>query len=90
MCDLARDMNRAMRVVERTDFLDDLGDRVIRKINGVDEMPKFGCANNQQAADKECRKQCRLAKQSGSTVPYSLSRMIEAKVPLSTIRAVSR
>lgn len=33
MCDLARDMNRAMRVVETTDFLDDLGDRVIRKIN---------------------------------------------------------
>ncbi len=31
MCDLARDMNRAMRVVERTDFLDDLGDRVITK-----------------------------------------------------------
>jgi predicted thioredoxin/glutaredoxin len=32
MCDLARDMNPAMRVVETTDFLDDLGDRVIRKI----------------------------------------------------------
>ncbi|WP_315336230.1 hypothetical protein [Pseudomonas grimontii] len=32
MCDLARDMNRAMCVVERADFLDDLGDRVIRKI----------------------------------------------------------
>lgn len=32
MCDLARDMNRAMRVVEKRDFLDDLGDRVIRKI----------------------------------------------------------
>jgi len=31
MCDLARDMNRAMRVVETTDFLDDLGDRVIRE-----------------------------------------------------------
>lgn len=34
MCDLARDMNRAMRVVETTDFLDDLGNRVIRKTNG--------------------------------------------------------
>lgn len=33
MCDLARDMNRAMRVVEKTDFLDGLGNRVIRKIN---------------------------------------------------------
>ena len=32
MCDLARDMNPAMRVVERTDFLDALGDRGIRKI----------------------------------------------------------
>ncbi len=53
-------------------------------------MQKFGCANNQEAADKECRRQCRLAKQNGSTVPYSLSRMIDAKVPLSTIRAVSR
>ncbi|QLG93878.1 hypothetical protein HZF02_18860 [Pseudomonas yamanorum] len=53
-------------------------------------MPKLGCANNQEAADKECRKQCRLAKQNGSTVPYSLSRMIDAKVPLSTIRLVSR
>lgn len=41
MCDLTRDMNRAMRVVERTDFLDDLGDRVIRKINGGSEMGKF-------------------------------------------------
>ncbi|WP_150294846.1 hypothetical protein [Pseudomonas extremaustralis] len=30
---MARDMNRAMRVVERTDFLDDLGDRVIRETN---------------------------------------------------------
>jgi len=26
-------MNRAMRVVETTDFLDDLGDRVIRENN---------------------------------------------------------
>ncbi|SOB52678.1 hypothetical protein PLUA15_240091 [Pseudomonas lundensis] len=32
MCDLARDMNPAIRVVEKTDFLDDLGDRVIREI----------------------------------------------------------
>lgn len=32
MCDLARDMNPAMRVVETTDFLDDLGDRVIWEI----------------------------------------------------------
>ncbi len=31
MCDLARDMNPAIRVVEKTDFLDDLGDRVITK-----------------------------------------------------------
>ncbi|OOG85734.1 hypothetical protein B0E42_13105 [Pseudomonas sp. A25(2017)] len=54
------------------------------------QMQKFGCANNQEAADKECRRQCRLAKKNGSTVPYSLSRMIDAKVPLSTIRAVSR
>ncbi|WP_236169754.1 hypothetical protein [Pseudomonas atacamensis] len=53
-------------------------------------MQKFGCAKNQEEADRECRKQCRLAKQNGSTVPYTLSRMIEAKVPLSTIRAVSR
>lgn len=53
-------------------------------------MQKFECAKNQEKADRECRKQCRLAKQSGSTVPYTLSRMIEAKVPLSTIRAVSR
>ena len=55
-----------------------------------DEMQKFGCSNNQEAADKECRRQCRLAKTNGGTVHYSLSRMIDAKVPLSTIRAVSR
>lgn len=53
-------------------------------------MQKFGCSNNQEAADKECRRQCRLAKTNGGTVHYSLSRMIDAKVPLSTIRAVSR
>lgn len=32
MCDLAKERTQATRVVERTDFLDDLGDRVIRKI----------------------------------------------------------
>lgn len=53
-------------------------------------MPKFGCSNAQADADKECRRQCKVAKQAGNTVPYSLCRMIEAKVPLSTIRAVVR
>lgn len=38
MCDLARDMNRAMRVVERTDFLDALGDRGIREVNRSENM----------------------------------------------------
>lgn len=44
----------------------------------------------QAEADKECRRLCKVAKASGGTVPFSLSRMIDAKVPLSTIRAVIR
>lgn len=46
--------------------------------------------DQQAAADKECRRLCKKAKENGGTVPYSLSRMIEAKVPLSTIRKVIR
>ena len=46
--------------------------------------------NQQKVADKECRRLCKLAKESGGTVPYTLSRMIDAKVPLSTIRKVIR
>jgi len=44
--------------------------------------------SNQDAADKLCRKICREAARDGGTVSFSLSRMIEAKVPLSTIRKV--
>ncbi|MNO56397.1 hypothetical protein D3C76_469100 [compost metagenome] len=44
----------------------------------------------QAAADKECRRLCKKAKEIGGTVPFSLSRMIDAKVPLSTIRKVLR
>jgi hypothetical protein len=51
---------------------------------------KYGCSNAQEEADKACRKACRDAKRRGSTVPYSLSRMIDAGVPLSTIKAVIR
>lgn len=53
-------------------------------------MQKFGCSNNQEKADKECRRQCLEAKKRGGTVHFTLARMIEAKVPLSTIRAVTR
>lgn len=51
-------------------------------------MTKF--YDGQAAADKECRRICKQAKENGGTVPYSLSRMIDAKVPLSTIRKVIR
>ncbi|MNC25290.1 hypothetical protein D3C75_733720 [compost metagenome] len=44
----------------------------------------------QAAADKECRRLCKQAKEHDGTVPFSLSRMIDAKVPLSTIRKVLR
>lgn len=51
----------------------------------------MGKVFDQQAeADKECRRLCKQAKEQGGTVPFSLSRMIEAKVPLSTIRRVLR
>lgn len=46
--------------------------------------------DQQKASDKECRRICKLAKANGGTVPYTLIRMIDAKVPLSTIRAVLR
>lgn len=46
--------------------------------------------NAQKAADKECRRLCKLAAENGGTVPFTLSRMIDAKVPLSTIRKVYR
>lgn len=45
---------------------------------------------NQDKADLHCRKQCREAKSRGHKVGYSLSRMIDAKVPISTIMAVLR
>ena len=57
----------------------------------MDRCPVMGASYNAQAeADKECRRLCKLAKENGGTVPYSLGRMIEAKVPLSTIRKVVR
>ena len=45
---------------------------------------------NQIAADKEAKRLVRLAYASGSTVPYSLGRLIELKFSLKIIRAVYR
>lgn len=44
----------------------------------------------QKAADKEARRQIRLAFKTGGTVPYSLGRLIELKISLRVIRAVYR
>ena len=46
--------------------------------------------DQQAAADKECRRLCKQAKENGGTVHFGLGRMIDAKVPLSTIRKVLR
>ena len=46
--------------------------------------------DQQAAADKDCRRLCKQAKENGGTVPFGLGRMIDANVPLSTIRKVLR
>lgn len=46
--------------------------------------------SNQVAADKEAKRQIRLAYKSGSTVSYSLARMIELGFSLKVIKAVIR
>lgn len=42
------------------------------------------------AADKEAKRQIKLAYATGNTVPYSLARLIELKTSLKVIRAVIR
>lgn len=44
----------------------------------------------QRAADKEARRLCRIAYQTGGTVGYSLGRLIELKLSLKVIRAIHR
>lgn len=68
-------MNRAMRVVEKTDFLDDLGDRVIRKINGdtkmltKEDIPRFRAeAKNFRAHAKTARSEAAKCKAAGDWV----------------------
>lgn len=46
--------------------------------------------DNQKEADKEARRQVRLAYKTGGTVPYSLGRLIELGFSLKVIRAVIR
>lgn len=46
--------------------------------------------DQQKAADKEARRLCRIAYKTGSTVSYSLGRLIELKLSLKVIRAVHR
>lgn len=46
--------------------------------------------SNQDRADKECRRICREAARDGRTVPFTLARMIDAKVPVKTIKKVIR
>lgn len=68
-------MNRAMRVVETTDFLDDLGDRVIRKINGdtkmltKEDIPRFRAeAKSFRAHAKAARSEAAKCKAAGDWV----------------------
>lgn len=44
----------------------------------------------QAVADKAAKKHIKTAIQTGGTVPYSLSRLLELKCSLKTIRAVIR
>lgn len=46
--------------------------------------------NAQAAADKEARRQVRIAFKTGGKVPFSLSRLLELKVSLKVVRAVHR
>lgn len=46
--------------------------------------------DQQKAADKEARRLVRVAYKSGSTVPYSLGRLLELGVSLKVIKAVLR
>jgi hypothetical protein len=45
---------------------------------------------HQKEVDKEARRQCRLAYETGKTVPYSLRRLIELKLSLKVIRKIYR
>lgn len=46
--------------------------------------------DQQAAADKEARRQCRLAYRTGGTVPYTLERLITLKLSLKVIRSIYR
>lgn len=46
--------------------------------------------DQQAAADKEARRLIRIAYKNGSTVPYSLGRLLELGISLTVIRAVHR
>lgn len=42
------------------------------------------------AADKEARRLCRIAYETGSTVPYSPQRLLTLKLSLRIVRAIYR
>lgn len=46
--------------------------------------------DQQAAADKEARRQVRVAYKCGNTVPYSLGRLLELGISLTVIKAVHR
>jgi hypothetical protein len=46
--------------------------------------------DQQAAADKEARRQCRLAYKTGGSVPYTLERLISLKLSLKVIRSIYR
>ena len=46
--------------------------------------------DQEAAAKKEARRLCRIAYQTGGTVPYSLRYLIELKLSVKVIRAIAR
>lgn len=53
-------------------------------------MSKPKLFDQQAAADKEARRQVRIAYKAGGTVPYSLGRLLELNFSMKVVRAVIR